>query len=203
MNMLASHITSSASSAPNPYWIALIAVLGAVVGAAIAAITQFFTARGSSASQLAALQSYMNHATQEGIRQERRRVYARFLLAMEKWNLLYLDTYEAAQSRWRWRLPKTEAAFEEYRIAHTELDLLAGEDLARLAQRMFNDSLRAMKDAEQGINPDRGHSEGQVFPTQITAAMQAELNISGTIPVDPKTGLRIWDDRGNRKAGHA
>jgi len=166
---------------PNAYLIALIAVLGTVVGAAISAITQFFTARGSSANQLTALQLSLKHATHEGLLQERRRTYTKFLLTMERWNLLCGDVYEAAQKGRS--TPDVDVALEEYRAVHTELNLLAGRELADLAERQFNQDRDMMSSARDGIKPERNQSNA-VSATALTAVMQEELNAILDISID-------------------
>src|SRR5215470_6513290 len=174
------------AASPNAYLVALIAVLGAVVGAAISAITQFFTARRSSANQLTALELSLKHATHEGLRQERRRVYTRFLLAMEQWDRLCIEVYEAKKkSR---KIPDYHSALKEYRAAHTELKLLAGKDLAMRAQDGFSQNLEMMRRARKGKKPDE--HPNLVLPTVLTAAMQSEMNAIVSILMDHKKARR-------------
>ena len=62
----------------SPYVVALIGVLGAVVGASISALTQGIAAKSTSRAQATALQLQLDHQTQEAVRQQRFRVYSEF-----------------------------------------------------------------------------------------------------------------------------
>lgn len=185
-------VTHTVDAASNPYWIALIAVGGTVVGAAISAMTQALSSRRSSTSQLLAIHLQLDHATQEAIRQDRQRAYARFLLAAHSWNLLYLDVYDAVKDKKE--PPNTQDADNEYVVAHSELDLLAGEEVARLVTNFYVQQTELMIKAKNGENVSAiltKHDKSMITLSALTAAMQRELGISG-IPVDPATGLRTW-----------
>jgi hypothetical protein len=188
-------ITTGTMQNASPYWIALIAVLGTAFGAAISASTQMLTTRRSSANQLAILKLQLDHQTSEALRQERRQAYVRFLIAKDKWESLYLDTYEAVKEKSD--PPDTDEAYFEYGAALAQLDLFAGEKLARLANGLYNQDVNTMDGALEGKDPDETRQEGGVLPVQVTAAMQEELQFVGGVPIDPKTGIRVWDhDRG-------
>jgi hypothetical protein len=181
---------NAAITLANPYWIALIAVLGTVVGAVISSVTQALTSRRSAADQLASLELQMDHGTQEAIRQDRRRAYTRFLSAMEQWNLLYIAVYNAVKAEHK--PPARHVLWKEFVAARSEVNLLAGEEVARFARRIFRQYVESMEDAIKGNNPDKGHAEGLVFPSMLLAAMQKELDIPG-IPIDPTTGFFTQD----------
>jgi hypothetical protein len=186
---MSSAIATSTTIRVNPLWIAVIAVLGTVVGATISALTQVLTTRRSSVSQLTAIKLQLNHETQEAIRQERRQVYARFLVVRHKWTSMTSDICEAVQKK---QDPlSTEALSEEYRTAYAELDLLATERLAEWADQVYWKDLQAMWRAHAGDQPYRTlEPEGGRAVMELERAMRDELGIGGTRPFDPVTGLR-------------
>lgn len=182
--------SSQPTIAAEPYWTALIAVLGTIVGATISAITQTLTNRRSSVNQMLAIQVQLDHAAREAIRQDRRRTYARFLLLAQRWDRLCSDVYIAVTNGDD--PPVTDDPREELMACYSELDLLADEHLGRMAFTYLNEELRLMRHALDGEDPEElSKTEGQITPSALTAAMQKELGIAG-IPVNPKTGWRIW-----------
>lgn len=182
--------------AANPYWIALIAVLGTAFGAGISAITQMLTTRRSSASQLAILKLQLEHQTDEARRQERREVYTKFLLAHNHWELLCIRTYDALHDKED--PPSVGEAQMEYAAALAHLDLFAGKKLCRLANELFNQDQRLFGNAQtMRNNPSTYRPNGDMSPVVIVAAMQNELQITGAAPINPQTGLRVWGDIGS------
>jgi|SRR5215813_1779855 len=183
-------IATSTTIGVNPLWIALIAVLGTVVGATISALTQVLTTRRLSVSQLTSMKLQLNHETQEAIRQERRQVYARFLLVRHKWTSTMLKVYEAVREEQD--PPSTESLNEEYRTAYAELDLLATERLAQWADEVYQRDSQAMWRAQAGDQPYQIllSPEGGRAVMELERAMRDELGIGGTRPFDPVTGLR-------------
>lgn len=159
----------------NAYWIALIAVLGTCVGAAISATTQIVTNRRSASIQQTAVERQLDHSTQEAIRQDRRTAYARFLRASNAWNRLYIEYYLAKMNKRS--TPDIIEAQEELIAAHMGVSLLAGPEVSELAYRIFNQDLHSMSRARQGLNPDFGHPRGFAFPAQLQNAMKMELGI--------------------------
>jgi hypothetical protein len=173
----------------SAYFIAFIAVVGTVVGASIAAITQVITARRSSRDQVSFLKLQLEHGSNEKLRDARRESYAAFLLAESQWERLAFEVY-ALPRRKRKRFD-CSAQHRQYSSAHARLDLLAGEQVATMAMRVFNQDMTTMNDALNGDDPD-GLPPGSVFPTALVRAMQDELGIKDVIPIDPETGLRVW-----------
>jgi hypothetical protein len=190
--ILSASIAASANSGPsvNAYFVALIAVLGTALGAAISALTQMLTTRRSSAHQLAVLRLQLDHQTSEAVRQDRREAYIRFLLARDRWALLTLYTSAAVHDKEE--LPEDQGLDAEYAAARTQLDLFAGKKLARLAGNSFSQDMADMRAARKGENPENHQTEGYVPPTELIAAMQEELLVDG-VPIDPATGFRVWD----------
>jgi hypothetical protein len=89
----------------------------------------------------------------------------------------------------------------EYTAALTQLDLFAGKKLSRLANTLHNQDMAVMDAAGKGKNPEKfKHETGQeVLPTEVTAAMQEELQLTDGVPIDPVTGLRVWNDSDGSK----
>jgi hypothetical protein len=54
--------------------------------------------------------------------------------------------------------------------------------------------MAGMRVTRKGENPEDHYTEGCVPPTELIAAMQEELLVDG-VPVDPGTGLRVWQCR--------
>lgn len=168
---------AQSTSDPNAYLIALIAVLGTIVGAGISGVVQFLTNNRLSSSQQSLIQLQLERSATEALRQDRRRVYARFLTSMDKWNRLYLDVYKAKSTDRE--VPNFDKEQREFALASSELDLVAGTDIAYIAHRIFNRYLRSMTRASNGLHPDVGHREGMAFPTALLAAMHKELGVEG------------------------
>jgi hypothetical protein len=174
------------------YITALIAVGGAIIGALIAGVTQSLTTRSASRNQLAALQLQLDHQTQDAIRKERLRTYARYLAALHALQSKTIDIYEAEVDRPRWKRRKPidlTKEVDELRDSAATVDLLATEQLSDLVTRMQNQMVTEIDMALSGENPDRGHESGLVFPSMILAVMQAELGVREGITVDQETGL--------------
>ena len=193
MYLAVASLSSSAGSSGNSYIVAFIAVIGAIVGAAIAAITQAMTTRISSKNQLASLKMQLEHQTQESIRQERRRAYARYLHAMYRWETAALEVY-AKRPRKRKKLDESDFSgyWNEYLDSLHEVDLLAGDRVSKLAHTLMKNCSDDIEVALRGENPDRGNPIGE-FPVTLTAAMQEDLGVTGGFVLDPETGLRIWE----------
>jgi hypothetical protein len=77
--------------ASSPYYIAFIAVAGTILGTLITSVTQSLTTKRTMLMQRDALKVQTDHESIEKIREERRRIYARYLHAMEVFNLLVLE----------------------------------------------------------------------------------------------------------------
>lgn len=183
-------ISSNSGSIGNPYFVAFIAVIGTVIGATIAAVTQAVTTRRASKEQLASLKLQMDHQTQEAIRQERRRAYARYLRAMYEWEIVALEIYrKPRRERKRVRRSDYLKYWEEYQASLTDVDLLASDCVSKLAHRLMENCIDNVEVALQGENPDRGSPEGE-YPVTLIAAMQEDLSVAGGFILDPKTGLR-------------
>lgn len=188
---------ASASSTPgnssNPYFIAFIAVIGTMIGATIAAITQTITTRRSSQEQLISLKLQMEHQTQESIRQDRRRAYVRYLQAMYQWEISALYIYgRSRRERKKVRPSDYVKYWEEYQDSLTEITLLASDRVSRLAHRIMENCRDDVKMALRGESPDRGNPEGE-FPITLIAAMQEDLGVAGGIFLD-EIGLRSQMD---------
>src|ERR1035438_4334034 len=184
MHLAVASLSSDVGSTGNPYFVALIAVIGAVVGATIAAITQAMTSRTSSKNQLASLKMQLEHQTQESIRQERRRAYARYLYAMYKWENVALEVY-AKRYRERRKLRWSDFSdyWNEYLDSLNEVDLLASDRVSRLAHTLLKNCSDNVEVALRGKNPDRGNPIGE-FPVTLIAAMHDDLGVIAGFVLD-------------------
>jgi hypothetical protein len=153
----------------NPYFIALIALAGVVGGAAIAAVTQYFTGKSASQSQSAALNRWFEHSKTEAVNTERRRAYARYLTAMNAYQLLTVTTFGAVSSGEH--APDNTRERNEFSLALSEVQLLATQKVSYIAGDMFNNLMQRMSLAMDGRNPDETVREGVVYPKLVYAAM--------------------------------
>jgi hypothetical protein len=182
---------AEATSGPNPYIVALIAVGGTIVGAIISGISSALTAGRAAKGQQAILQMQLNHQTIEANRQERRAAYAAFLDAMERWNLLVNDVLSGVIGDEDLKTAKA-ALWDTWRAAFCRLQLVAGERVEAIATQIFLQYIDDMEQAEAGRGPrPHAHTPGQVFPVTLIGAMQAEVGISDGPRLDPETGLRL------------
>jgi hypothetical protein len=110
-----------------------------------------------------------------------------------------LTLYTSASVRDKEEPPEDDGIDSEYAAARTQLDLFAGKKLARLAGSSFNQDMADMRVARKGENPEDHYTEGYVPPTELIAAMQEELLVDG-VPVDPETGLRVWEAKPDTSA---
>jgi hypothetical protein len=139
------------------------------------------------------LKLQLYHQTQESIRQERRRAYARYLNAMYKWETVALEVY-AKSRRERKKLQWSDFAnyWTEYSDSLHEVNLLASDQVSKLAHTLMKNCSDDVEVALRGENPDRGSPIGE-FPVTLIAAMQEDLGVAGGFVLDPKTGLRVWE----------
>ncbi len=157
------------------------------------------TTKRAAALQHAALITQAERQEMESIRADRRRAYAQFFRQMQDYNILYLNVYSLTEDikdvdpndkALKKLRVKADKLWNEWRQSYAELELLAGVELDEVAGQIFRQYTDDMEDAFHGVNPDRGHKAGGIFPIAVLAAMQAEIGIQDGVKIDPDTGLR-------------
>jgi len=203
----------SLSSAPSAYAIAAIAGAGAILGAVISSSATLASSGRAAKSQLAVLESQLQHATAERVRMERRKCYADFLDIAERVNLLTVEIsavlaaeYSLTGGRVERRAwgtwPEVDRIlsgfsqrrtdlWEEWRAAHVQVRLLATWQVLRLS-----DALMALYEGEmdslwEGMEPyeDGFRPEDVAGPNELLEAMQRDLGVMGGVEADPGPGI--------------
>lgn len=180
---------ASTVTTANAYLVALIAVLGAVVGAGLSAATQVLTSRTSTKVQLATVNAQLEHQTQEALRQERQRIYAKYVDIQTQWDLITLETRHAVNNNKK--IPARRRALDRaYVSTQIEMSLVASEAVMEYAGRLRTNCQDDMKAAEEGKYPDSYKHLGYTR-MGLMALMQQDLGIRDGVVVDIATGLRI------------
>jgi type II secretory pathway pseudopilin PulG len=178
---------ASTAATANAYVVALIAVLGAVIGAGLSAATQVLTSHTSTKLQLATVNAQLEHQTQEALRQERQRIYAKYFDIQTQWDLLTLETHHSVNNKKK--IPDSRALDRTYTSTQIEMALVASETVMEYASKLRENCQADMHAAEEGKHPD-----SYVNPTYtrmgLMALMQQDLGIKDGVVVDFATGLR-------------
>jgi len=179
---------ASTATTANAYVVALIAVLGALVGAGLSAATQVLTSRTSTKVQLVTVNAQLEHQIQEALRQERQRIYAKYLDIQTQWDLLTLETRSAVNNKKK--VPDHGPLDRIYTSTQIEMTLVASEAVMEYASKLRNNCQDDMEAAEQGKYPD-SYKYPSYTRMGLMALMQQDLGIKDGVVVDFATGFRV------------
>jgi len=184
---------ASTATTANAYVVALIAVLGAMIGAGLSAATQVLTSRTSTKVQLATVNAQLEHQTQEALRQERQRIYAKYLDIQTQWDLLVLETRDAVDKKKK--IPPSRVLDRTFTSAQVEMVLVASETVMEYASKLRNNCQADMAAAEEGKFPEP-YKYPHLTRMGLMALMQHDLGIKDGVVVDSATGLRVHANEG-------